>query len=208
MAITKEEITKALHLGVRATSKNYVEWSKGLSLADSPEYLVVVEIARNINKKLGGSESLRLEMQYAQVLAGAGFVQGRGAPLKAINGGKKADLVLLKDWDKPTCVIEVKKNPSYDGVQKDLKRLRDVVYACRHHKGLLKHGFLSICLSDAPDVNYKVDSVVDSVGKFFRNERKARAKPPNVRTWNQHAGLRAAGGAGESASVVVEITPR
>lgn len=195
MAITKEGITKALHLGVRAASKNYVDWSKGLSLADSPEYLVVVEIARNIKKKLGDSESLRLEMQYTKVLAGAGFVQGPGAPLRAINGGKKADLVLLKDWDRPTCVIEVKKNPTYGDVQKDLKRLRDVVYACRQYKGVLKHGFLSICLSDDTDVNYKIDSVINTVDRFFKNERKARAKRPNTRTWGQ----------AENASVVVEV---
>lgn len=179
-------------------SENYVDWSKGLSLAASPEYLVVVEIARNIKKKLGDSESLRLEMQYAKVLAGAALSKAP-VPLKAIKGGKKADLVLLKDRDRPTCVIEVKKNPDYGDVQKDLKRLRDVVYVCRHYKGVLKHGFLSICLSDDTDVNYKVDGVIDNVDRFFKNERKARAKRPNIRTWEA--------GAYENASVVVEITP-
>ena len=196
MAITKKEITEALHLGVRATSRDYFNWSDGLSLADSPEYLVVVEIARNIYKKLGRSESLRLEMQYAKVLDGAGFTPGPGAPLRAIKGGKKADLVLLKDRDKPTCVIEVKKNPSHDRVQRDLKRLRDIVYACRHYEGLLKHGFLSICLSDDTDVNYKIDSVINTVDEFFKNEKKARTKRPNSRTW----------GTEEIASIVVEIT--
>lgn len=200
MAITKSQITEALHLGTLAASEDHAKWSRGLSLADSPEYLIVVEIAKNIFKKLGGSESLRLEMQYVKVLAGAGFIQGSGARPKAIKGGQIADLVLLKGRDQPTCVVEVKKNPDYRGIQKDLKRLRDVVYACRHYKGVLKHGFLSICFSDETDVSYKVKSVIDNVDKFFKNEKKARAKRPNIRTWEA--------GAYENASVVVEITPR
>lgn len=205
MAVKKEEITKALHHGVRTASDRYCRWSAGkLSLADSPEYLVVVEVARNIYAKLGESESLRLEMQYASVLDGAGIVQGRGAPLKAIRGGKKADLVLLKDPNKPTCVIEVKKNPSHDGLRTDLKRLRDVVYAGRDYKGLLKHGFLSICLSgDADSVNYKIESATDTISKFFARSTRARAKCPTIRKWklDKEASI-------VDASIVVEITPR
>lgn len=198
MAITKKQITEALHSGVRAASSDYRKWSHGQ--VDLPEYLVVVEIAGSIHKKLGESESLRLEMQYGKVLGGAGFVQGPGAPLKAIGGNTKADLVLLKDGDKPTCVVEVKKTTAYQPIQKDLKRLRDVIYACRDHEGLLKHGFLSIYLSgDADSVTYQIDSVTNTVEAFFkRNSQRARTKPPNIRTWR----------AGEVASIVVEVTPR
>lgn len=203
MAITKAEITKAIHHGVRTASDSYWWWSAGkLSLADSPEYLVTVEVARNIYDKLGESESLRLEMQYAKVLAGAG-IQGRGAPLKAIGGGNKADLVLLKDLNKPTCVIEVKKNPNYGGLQTDLRRLQDVVYAGRRYRGLLKHGFLSICLSgDADSVNYKIESATDTINVFFERSKRARAKCPSIRKWKPDKDASIV-----DASIVVEITP-
>lgn len=194
MAITKEAITEALHRGVRAASKNYGEWSGGLTLAESPEYLIVVEIARNIRKKIGEYEYLRLEMKYEDLLSGAGFIQGPGAPLKSIKGKNRADVVLLKHKVKPTCVIEVKKNPSYQRLQSDLKRIRDVVYACRKQRGMVKHGFLSIYQSGY------TDGVVQQVGKFFRaNDDKARAKPPSVRTWGRDDEM--------EASIVVEVTP-
>ena len=233
MAITKNQITEALHCGVRTASKNWCEWSDGQALAEAPEYLIVVEIARNIRKKLGESECLRLEMKYADVLSGADFVPSRGAPLKSIKGGKRADVVLLKNRVKPTCVIEVKKNPTYKGLQDDLrrlaplshtfrllfcgkthgfrrhtvavigarrlKRLRDVVYTCRHRKGVLKHGFLSIYKS-AKDEDHGVDTkdVVQTISKFFgSNGDKARAKRPNITTWER----------GKEASIVVEVYP-
>ena len=192
MAITKEAITEALHRGVRAASKNYGEWSGGLTLAESPEYLIVVEIARNIRKKLGESERLRLEMQYADMLTGAGFVQGPGAPLKSIKGGQRADLVLLKNRHLPTCAIEVKKNPDHKRLLKDLGRLRDVVYACRHQRGVLKHGFLSIYAHNA-------ESVVHTVDKFFDNRDRARVKRPNIRTWRRDDEM--------ETSIVVEVAP-
>lgn len=34
MAITKKQITEALHRGVRTASKNYGEWSDGLRILD------------------------------------------------------------------------------------------------------------------------------------------------------------------------------
>ena len=199
MAITKKQITEALHRGVRTASKNYCEWSDGQALAEAPEYLIVVEIARNIRKKLGESECLRLEMKYGTGQHVGDFVPGRGAPLKSIKGGKRADVVLLKNRVKPTCVIEVKKNPTNKGLQDDLKRLRDVVYTCRHRKGVLKHGFLSIYKS-GKDEDHGVDTkdVVKTISKFFgSNGDKARAKRPNITTWER----------GKEASIVVEVYP-
>ena len=190
MAITKKQITEALHCGVIAASENYRQWSDGLTLANSPEYLIVVEIASYIHAALGESECLRLEAPYRDVLAGADVVRGRGAPLKSIKDGKKADLALLKNGNKPTCVIEVKKNPTHDGLMRDLKRLRDVVYACRDKKGVLKHGFLSIYRSSDD-----TDVIVHDVEKFFKtNRKKAQAKHPSIETWDDHS------------SIVVEIT--
>lgn len=197
MAITKEEIIEALHSGVRNAIDNCHEWSDGVTnLAKSPEYLIVVEIARSIYPELGGSECLRLETPYREVLEGSGIVKGPGAPLKAIKGGKKADLALLKNRDKPTCVIEVKKNPTVADLMRDLERLRDVVYACRNKKGVLKHGFLSIYESR----DY-TDRDVDTIDQFFRaNRHRARAKRPCTKTWqDEHT-------SGEHTSIVVEIT--
>lgn len=193
MAITKKEITEALHRGVRMASKNYGQWSNGLYLADAPEYLIVVEIARNIREKLGESEYLRLEMGYKDVLDGAD-VQGPGRPFESIKGGKRADVVLLKAKDKPTCVIEVKKNRSYQGLQKDLKRLFDVVYACRKKRGLLKHSFFLVYQSG------DTEGVVQTVDKFFsENVDKAHIKRPSIRTWGRNDE--------KQASIVVEVTP-
>lgn len=210
MAITKKKITEALHRGVRAASENHRRWSVApavpvdaldrAALVQAPEYLIVVEIARKISSDLGNRECLRLEMPYREVLAGAEIVQGRGAPLKAIKDGKKADLALLKDGHKTTCVIEVKRNPSYQGIVRDLQRLRDVIYACRHKSGVLKHGFLSIYQSgdDAEGVVHATERVVDTIERFFKDDRqRARAKRPTTKKLRND----------QAASIVVEITP-
>ena len=192
MAITKKQIIQALHLGVRNAIDDCHRWSGGATtLANSPEYLITVEIAWNIFRDLGESEWLRLETPYKEVLDGAGIAKGPGAPLKAIKGGKKADLALFKNRDKPTCVIEVKKNPTVADLMRDLERLRDVVYACRDRKGVLKHGFLSIYESR----DY-TERDVDTIHQFFKvNRHRARAKAPRIWTWDdQHT------------SIVVEIT--
>ena len=191
MAITKKEITEALHRGVQAASENYCRWS-GMTLEKAPEYLIVVEIARRLFGKLGDRECLRLEMPYRKVLAGAEIAKGRGAPLKAIKDGKKADLALLKNRDKPTCVIEVKRDPNYQALVRDLERLRDVVYACRSQRGVLKHGFLSIYRSGVD-----TESEVDAIEKFFKeNRHRAQAKRPITRKLRYE----------KAASIVVEIT--
>lgn len=190
MAITKKQITEALHFGVQTASENHREWSDGVALVNWPEYLIVVEIARYIYGELGESECLRLEMPYREVLDGAGITKGPGAPLKAIKGGKKADLALLKNRHKPTCVIEAKRNPTVADMMRDLERLRDVVYACRHKRGVLKHGFLSIYESR----DY-IDRDVDTIDQFFNaNRQRARAKRPSILAWDGQA------------SIVVEIT--
>ena len=194
MAITKQQITEALHCGVRTASKNYDKWSGGPPFAKLPEHLIVVEIARNIHKKLGEHEYLRLEMQYTDVLDGAGVQSSRGAPLQAIKGGKRADVILLKNKVEPTCVIEVKKMPPYKGLLSDLERLRDVVYACRHQKGVLKHGFLSIYQSGGKK---GVDQTTSRIQDFIEKCDRAHMKPPNVRFWKRE----------QKASIVVEVTP-
>lgn len=192
MAITKKEITEALHRGVRAASENYCRWSGSVPLVQAPEYLIVVEIARKISRELGDRECLRLEMPYREVLAGAEIVQGRGAPLKAIKDGKKADLALLKDGQKTTCVIEVKRDPDYQGIVRDLQRLRDVIYACRHKRGVLKHGFLLI-YQPGDDT----EGVVHTIERFFKENRdRARAKRPTTEKLRNE----------QAASIVVEVT--
>ena len=191
MAITKRQIIEALHSGVLAASEDCGRWSDGATLANSPEYLMVVEIARKIERSLGDSERLRLEMQYTDVLTGADFVQGQGRPLASIGGTTRADLVLLKRNGQPTCVVEVKKNPTTDRLEHDLSRLSDIVYACRHKKGVLKHGFQSIYVSGG------AESTVRMIRRFFEKstQYKARAKRPTVVTWGE-----------EQASIVVEVT--
>ena len=192
-AITKPKIIEALHSGVRTASKRYARWSGGLTLAKSPEYFVLVEIARKIERSLGDSERLRLEMQYTEVLTGADFVQGPGRPLASIGGTTRADLVLLKKNGQPTCVVEVKKDPTTAGLERDLSRLSDIVYACRHKDGILKHGFLSIYESG------DAESTVRMIRRFFEKstQYKARAKAPTVTTWGE-----------EQASIVVEVTAK
>ena len=190
MAITKRKITEALHGGACTASESYRRWSGGLTLAGAPEYLIVVEIARNVNQYLGERECLRLEMPYRDVLAGARLPKGPGAPLKSIRGGKKADLALLKNGASPTCIIEVKKDPDYKRIVGDLERLRDVVYACRHKPRVLKHGFLLIWRS-----SNDTDSEIDTIDGFFKDKRnRARAKRPSIKTWRCQA------------SIVVEVT--
>ena len=187
MAIKRGEITEALHRGIRTASEDYRIWSG--TLAQPPEFLIVVEIARALNRRLGGCESLQLEVQFGVLLENVS--KGPGAPFKAIDPRNKADVALF-NGDRPTCIIEVKTNPAHGGIVHDLERLRDIVYTCRNERRVLNRGFLAIGLS-SDDTESKIDSIV-SFFKDKRNSNRARAKPPSAKTWDNQA------------SIVVEVT--
>lgn len=147
----------------------------------------MVEIARALNRRLGGRESLQLEVPFGVLLENV--TRGPGAPLQSIKPGNKADIALFNGV-RPTCIIEVKTNPSPKGIMHDLGRLRDVVYTCRNEPRVLNRGFLAIGLSSDD-----TESKIDSINEFFKDKPdRARAKRPSAKTW------------GDQASIVVEVT--
>ena len=190
MAIKRGEIIEALHRGIRTASEDYRIWSR--TLEPPPEFLIVVEIARALNRRLGGRESLQLEAPFGVLLENV--TKGPGAPLQSIWGAgvRKADIALLNGV-RPTCIIEVKRSRVHGAIMKDLRRLRDVVYTCRHERRVLNRGFLAMIGLSSDDTESKIDSIV-SFFKDQRNSNRARARPPSAKTW------------GDQASIVVEVT--
>lgn len=201
MAISRDQIKRAIHAGIGTAVRNYLEWSAGLTLEESGvEGLLVAEIARKLHGDLSNPEFLRLEVPITNVQELSDAPPPRGRTLGTFQGNKRADVVLFNGRGRPTCMIEVKrwiyKNSD---IIDDLTRLSDVLRKCaRQNSGTLQRGFLAIYDGRQNDtVRNWIDgffSKTEHVTLHDYSERKVR--------WGKNWEVSPA-----PRSIVVEVTP-
>ena len=151
MAITRQQIVKAIHEGTIAANKKYEEWSNGSWVTDAGvEGLMGACIAEAVNEWQEQHESLGMEVSFKDIKELSGAKPKRGPQFKAAAPANRADIVLFNRHVQPTCVIEVKRKWDVKSCFRDLKRIRDLIRTCALERGgSLRRGFLAVTVVKA-----------------------------------------------------------
>ena len=105
-------------------------------------------IAEAVNRRQEQYESLAMEVPLGDIREMSEAKVERGRWPATLKGRNRADMVLFNRFERPTCVVEVKRTWNAGRCWKDLERIRDLVLACAHGKGgSLRRGFLAMIIA-------------------------------------------------------------
>lgn len=149
MAITKQQIIKSIHKGISNADLKYEKWTHGRTVISAGvEGLMVASVAEAVNECQGRGESLDLEYSFSKIREESGAESRRGRKMSTLKGGNRVDIVLFNSYDKPTCVIEIKRTWNSEQCLKDLHRIRDLIRAYSPKRGgSLRRGFLAMWIA-------------------------------------------------------------
>ena len=185
MAVTTDGIISAIEEGANAANKKYENWSNGSWVTDSGvENLMVACIAEAVNKGQEPHESLGMEVSFRDIRKMSRARLKRGRPPATVKDTNRADIVLFNRFERPTCVIEVKRSWNSDQCWMDLERIRDLVRACAYVKGgSLRRGFLAMMIvKKATKTKSPNDRIEEYMGKIKeRVDTEFKSKGQNVK---------------------------
>lgn len=109
--------------GIEAAEKLYSSLTCGHGwLGEAPEYLVTIEVARSLGKRLG-TRWINLEYGVRQALRDAGSTR-RGRPKEVQRTRGRYDILLSRKGGDPWCVVEVKSPVwSVSVLEQDIRRI-------------------------------------------------------------------------------------
>lgn len=177
MAIRIADIHEAIHKGVREANKDYRNWSRGWSLADSGvEGLLVSRIAKRIHRYQSEEESMLLEVPYKTCREWAGVNPPQGRPVSTFNGKKRVDIALFNGDGRTKYIVEVKrqiagKSLLYD----DLYRISEIIKQCSRQKaGTMQRAFLAILATHRKGSTVKINNIKRWVKDFIDQDNKVK----------------------------------
>lgn len=163
----RRAIRDAILTGIQTANVEYEKWSNGWWITDSGvEGLLVAAIAKKLHAELLRGESLVMELPFSDIQEWSEARRPRGRPREMLRGAKRADIVLLDEKERPTCMVEVKRFWERNGCFHDLTRIRDILRLCENQQaGSLKRGFLALMLA-------KREFVSRSAGERTRDQAR------------------------------------
>ena len=126
--ISRDEILKACVDGIKKSFNEYLEWSYGEFLWNAPEYLLTVNIAKELWKIKKESKLITLEDNVKKTLENANSAK-MDKLHKDIRAEGRSDIVFWWGKGTPRGIIEVK-NAVYNKqrhIQKDLDRIYGIL---------------------------------------------------------------------------------
>lgn len=178
MAITRASIIEAVHEGTTTANRKYEEWTNGSWVTDSGvEGLIVSSIAEALNIRQEEHESLLMEVPFQCIRDLSEARAKRGPRPATLKGTNRADIVLFNRFDRPTCVIEVKRSWNKVRCWRDLERIRDLVLTCAHGQGgSLRRGFLAMIIAkkatNTMSAKDRIKNHIDSIERVIDKEFK------------------------------------
>lgn len=144
-AISVEQCTKAIVLGVQDAQRNYERWS-GDWLWQGPEYLISSHVASRL-AILPGACYVTLESGVRNTLKEAGAAH-RGHPIKALRSNGRFDVVLWWASGVPRAAIEVKNGVwAFAQIEHDVDRIAAAVSKKLNTESKLQFGAVAFYAS-------------------------------------------------------------
>ena len=120
--LTYEEILNSCIKGIKKSHKEYEEWNGWQWLWEAPEYLLTVNIAKEI-AKVKKTKYITLEDNIKETLKNAN-AKIKGALKKNIRANGRSDIVLWWGKETPRGIIEVKNGvDNIRDIKKDVDRI-------------------------------------------------------------------------------------
>lgn len=127
--ISMDEVAKCVLDGLENAHKEYFEWSDGEYIWSAPEYLLTVNIAKEL-KKSKEVKYLTLEDNVEYILENAN-VECKGEIHKALRKDGRFDIVLWgsdKEPTPPIAIVEVKnKVYCFGRIEEDIERIKQTL---------------------------------------------------------------------------------
>ena len=134
-AIPRQTIFDASVKGVQKAFTEYREWTNGYWLSYAPESYIQVEIARSLKKEF---LFITLEDTVRDILIDSDAEMRGRKPRNSPAG--RVDIIAWWKNETPRALIEVKKCWTYDGINSDAIRLRQLL----KHGGSLQIGLIVV----------------------------------------------------------------
>ena len=195
MAISRQQIIAAINEGISNADLKYEKWTHGSSVIfDGVESLMVANIAESLNRRQDPEETLYLEYSFDNIIEKSGARRPRGRRRSTLKGSNRADIVLFNKYDKPTCVIEVKRTWNTTHCLGDLRRMGDLLESCsRTVGGSLRRGLLAMCIAkNATNTKTAKDRIREQADKIEDISAEGLDRK-NLRVKFELGGIRGAG---------------
>ena len=152
-------------------NRKYEQWTNGSWVTDSGvEGLMVACISEALNKRQEEHESLAMEVPFRHIRELSEAKVKRGPKPAMLRGTNRADIVLFNGFERPTCVVEVKRSWNTDRCWMDMERIRGLVRACNFEQGgSLKRGFLAMIIAKKAT---KTKSAKDRIEEYVLGKKK------------------------------------
>ncbi len=168
--ISIDKLITATFSGIKKSQKQYERWSGGDWLWNAPEYLITINVAKEMSE-IDGSKYITLEHGSTATIEDAG-ARGRGRLPKDIREKGKVDILLWWGNNTPRAVIEIKLF-IYDFKQyeKDIKRIKQFLKP-KSNQSSLQFGLLGYY--DAADDGKQKSAKQKIEDKKVRIEKKIK----------------------------------
>jgi len=163
--ISMDEIVKCVLDGLENAHKEYSEWSDGEYIWNAPEYLLTVNIAKEL-KKSKEVKFLTLEDNVEDTIANA---RGAGRMPPDLRKDGRFDIVLWgsdKNPTPPIAIVEVKnKVYCFDRIEKDIKRIQALLGIQSTIEFGLMAFYATNTYRDFKDLDNKFNGIIDGLLK-------------------------------------------
>ena len=173
--ITYDEILNACIDGIQKSFNEYYEWSGGEWLWNAPEYLLTVNIAKELNK-IDKPKFITLEDNIRKTLKNA-HIKTRGPLKKDIRPDGKSDIILWWGKRTPRGIIEVKNavwGLAY--IQKDINRVLGIL----EKKSDIELGVISFYMDRHYENGHPVERLEKNIKEILNSLEKI-AKENNLK---------------------------
>lgn len=177
MAITRSQINKSVHEGVRIANDKYEKLTGGDWLKDAGvEEFMRSEIVARLRKRVSRSETVFPELSFKYIREWSEFSRRRGRPFQEANDEYCVDICLVSREGRPKYVMEMKRFWNERECLRDLNKIRGLV---RTYPAI-ECGFFAVFLAH-PMPDGGVSGRIEEVAEFVRREFENRGVDINFR---------------------------
>lgn len=206
--MTRERIIRNIHEGVLKGKKKHEDLRKSRWVDHQGRESTLVDgISEALIRRQNRHEDLHLEKSVKKIGNSSGADSRRGRLPKELTGrDRRVDIALLNDQERPTCVIEVKREWNA-GCYGDLGKIYSLVRTYSPKRGgTLELGFLAILLVlPSSERRWNMDQKIDYIIRSSKEEFKARGREAELDFNKRDIRERFKGSECQSASLVIEI---
>jgi hypothetical protein len=180
MALNRDQVVKAIHDGIRSGNAKYEVWSRGQWIRDAGiESMMTVMIASSLYEAFTRHQSrqiLSLEATFSEIENWAVVKKKSGPKPSLWTDGRKVDIAIWGNDNRPRAVIEIKRYWSTDCLR-DIDRIIALLDRTGVPYGTLRYGVVTIGVTAVSgDKTKTIEQLAMSCDRKIRDHVGSRAR--------------------------------